>query len=484
MAFQPTGGSTYKLGASISSTDTSIRLASFTEPISNTPYTMANISSDIGYGTLSPQTASSEFISFSGITQNGDGSATLTGVIRGLSRSSPFSSSVTFKLPHSGQSIFILSDSPQEQKEFAIKRNAETIAGDWTFTGNTTFTVPPVSPSAPDASTTTKGYVKMSTAPALSTNPIAVGDNDSRVPTALVSTSAGAGDVGKTPKLNASGKIDSTMLIPTDVQVFTANGTWTKPTNAKAVRVITIGGGGAGAPGGNSVNAHASGGGGGARVINDFVESALTATVSVTVAAQSSGAGNMSSFGTYAYAFGGGTGISGSSIGAIGGAGGGSGGSGEAGNYTSNKGGFPALTTGQIGFAGAGAGGTTTTGLAAEWGGASGGGDSDSGTGGSSIFGAPGGGAGGKQNGAGSRGGQTGVITTGGGGVGGANGVQGTAGTSRSGSGICGDAGGGGGSGANGGAGGVPGAGGGAGGFNTGTGGVGARGEVIVITYF
>ena len=36
---------------------------------------------------------------------------------------------------------------------------------------------------APDASTTTKGIVKMSTAPASPTSPIAVGDNDPRVPT-------------------------------------------------------------------------------------------------------------------------------------------------------------------------------------------------------------------------------------------------------------------------------------------------------------
>ena len=40
---------------------------------------------------------------------------------------------------------------------------------------------------APDASTTTKGIVKMSTAPASPTSPIAVGDNDPRVPTTDIS---------------------------------------------------------------------------------------------------------------------------------------------------------------------------------------------------------------------------------------------------------------------------------------------------------
>lgn len=197
--FAPSGGSTYRLGASISSTDTSIRLASFLEPISGTPYTMALMNTDIAYGTIAPQTSQSEFISFTGITQNADGTATLTGVVRGLSRSYPFTTSATFKLPHSGQSTFILSDSPQEQTEYAIKRNAETVSGDWTFTGNTTFTVPPVSPATPDASTTTKGFVKTSVAPAVASNPIAVETTDPRVPVAYAVDSAGTDSYAITP---------------------------------------------------------------------------------------------------------------------------------------------------------------------------------------------------------------------------------------------------------------------------------------------
>jgi hypothetical protein len=59
---------------------------------------------------------------------------------------------------------------------------------------------------SPDASTTAKGISKLSSVPAVPTNPIAVGDNDARVPTAIVSTSSGAGDVGKVASLNASGQ--------------------------------------------------------------------------------------------------------------------------------------------------------------------------------------------------------------------------------------------------------------------------------------
>jgi hypothetical protein len=94
---------------------------------------MANIGTDIVYATIAPKTTSSEFISFTGITQNADGTATLTGVTRGLSRSTPFTESATFKLPHSGQSQLILSNSPQQINEYVTKRNAETVSGIKTF---------------------------------------------------------------------------------------------------------------------------------------------------------------------------------------------------------------------------------------------------------------------------------------------------------------------------------------------------------------
>jgi hypothetical protein len=109
----PTGGGTYKLASSISSTQTSIKLSSFKEPVSGTPYTMAYLNAGLEYATIDPQTTNSEFISFSGITQNSDGTATLTGVIRGLARSYPYTSQSVFQVTHSGQSNLILSNPPQ-----------------------------------------------------------------------------------------------------------------------------------------------------------------------------------------------------------------------------------------------------------------------------------------------------------------------------------------------------------------------------------
>lgn len=177
--FFPAGGQVYNLNASIGSTDTTITLSSFTEPVSNTPYTMAYFNSSIMFGTIGPRTTSSEFISFTGITQNLNGTATLTGVVRGLQKAYPYTTSATFKLPHSGQSAFILSDSPQVFDQYAALSNANE------FTGVNTFDVSPQVPTptnpndaadkayvdgiaisgSPDMSTTSKGVARASTSP-------------------------------------------------------------------------------------------------------------------------------------------------------------------------------------------------------------------------------------------------------------------------------------------------------------------------------
>lgn len=216
-SFNPTGGGTYRLGTSIGSTDSTIKLSSFKEPVSNTPYTMTMLNTDIGYGTLDPQTTKSEFISFTGITQNADGSASLTGVIRGLSKSYPYTASSTFRLPHAGQSIFILSDAPGLFNEYVTKRNIETISGAKTFTSTTTFasSTQGISPlldnelatkkyvddtaiaGSPIMTDTVQGIARLSTAAASATDPIVVGDNDTRLPTqdendALAGTSPSA----------------------------------------------------------------------------------------------------------------------------------------------------------------------------------------------------------------------------------------------------------------------------------------------------
>ena len=161
MALKVAGLGTYTLAGSISSTQTSITLSSFTVPITGTDVTMASMGTSIAYGTISPGTANSEFISFTGITQNSDGTATLTGVTRGLDKQSPYTTSSSFKRPHSGQAQFILSDSPNLWDSLAIKQNDETITGKYTFPNDANTPVIGASYVAPTTQTqvASKGYV-------------------------------------------------------------------------------------------------------------------------------------------------------------------------------------------------------------------------------------------------------------------------------------------------------------------------------------
>lgn len=124
--FNPTGGGTYRLQSSIGGSDTSLTLTSFKEPTSAIPYTMTYLNSSIEYATVEPQSNNKEFISFTGITQNSDGTATLTGLARGLGFSYPFTASTTLQQPHSGQSILILSNPPQLYNQFYNLGNVGT----------------------------------------------------------------------------------------------------------------------------------------------------------------------------------------------------------------------------------------------------------------------------------------------------------------------------------------------------------------------
>lgn len=129
MTYNPFGAQTYNLQSSISSTATEIVLSSFTEPVTGVPYTMVLLNTDIVYATIAPKTTSSEFVSFTGITQNSDGTATLTGVTRGLAKKYPFISDADYKLPHSGQAQFIISDAPQVFEKYAAIENDNVFTG-------------------------------------------------------------------------------------------------------------------------------------------------------------------------------------------------------------------------------------------------------------------------------------------------------------------------------------------------------------------
>lgn len=100
-----------------------------------------------------------------------------------------------------------------------------------------------------------------------------------------------------------------------NVQVYTANTTWTKPSGLKRVKVIVIGGGGSGG-GTSDSSSRGVGGGGGGGSIKIIEAASLGTTENVTVGAGGSAvtgnnngnSGGTSSFGTHCSASGGGGG--------------------------------------------------------------------------------------------------------------------------------------------------------------------------------
>ncbi len=338
-------------------------------------------------------------------------------------------------------------------------------------------------------------------------------------------------------KSNGSGTVSIGSCGDTKIQTYTADDTWTKPSDALLVIVQGWGGGGGGGggTGGSTAATRSGGGGGGGGAYNQKIISAsdLASSVSVEVGdggtagtAGSSGVGGVGGSGGStcfsSSAACGGTnyfitraGGGGSGSGTAGNGGGGGGGLGSAGavgsGATGGSGGTPAGASDAStdGFAGGGGGNSGTSagasaGNLAAWGGGGGGasttaGGAVSGEGGSAIRGAGAGGGGGSNpSGCASfRGGGDGGASSsgalGGGGTGAlAQGINGGAGADSTISSQNGGSGGGGaashcsGTGGTGGAGGIPGGGGGGGGAGAtttgGAGGVGARGELQVWT--
>lgn len=181
-AVYPVAGSTYYLAGTIGSSNTSITLSSFTEPVSGRELTIADFGT-IGYATIDPGSTKKEFISFTGVTQaSSSAQATLTGVTRGIGFTYPYASSSALTNPHSGGTALILSNSPIFYQQFASVSNTTTITGLWTFNSTVipqldTYIAPTLgtqfapktyvdsvaTSGAPNASLSTAGLVRLAT---------------------------------------------------------------------------------------------------------------------------------------------------------------------------------------------------------------------------------------------------------------------------------------------------------------------------------
>lgn len=168
-----------------------------------TTVTMTNFGNK-GFATIEPGNGTSEEqISFTGIVQNANGTATLTGVSTVLF-AAPYTETSGVAKSHPGGAVLVISNTSGFYNRFANTQDDETIAGLWTFPTSTNTPIIGASYSAPttDTQVATKKYVddtaiagapkatdsvygitRLSVAAASPTAPIAVGTNDNRVPT-------------------------------------------------------------------------------------------------------------------------------------------------------------------------------------------------------------------------------------------------------------------------------------------------------------
>lgn len=155
----------------LSSAAVSMVVSPYPVDLDGVALTMADFGT-VAYCTVDPKVSGfEEIISFTGITNNGNNTGTLTGLTRDLQSKYPYTGSGTGKT-HGSSATVVFSDNPQVYAQFAAKANDETITGSWTFS---TF---PVTPATPLATATAPGMTRLSVAPANALIPIAVGVND------------------------------------------------------------------------------------------------------------------------------------------------------------------------------------------------------------------------------------------------------------------------------------------------------------------
>ena len=136
-------------GAGAITGDVTLTLKSF-KTIDGVNLAMTDFGS-VGFGTLEPGNGTlEEQISFTGVTQNANGTATLTGVKTVLFLS-PYTATTGLAKTHAGSTVFVISNTSGFYNNLASKTDDETISGVWTFS---------TSPVVPTPTTATQAVNK------------------------------------------------------------------------------------------------------------------------------------------------------------------------------------------------------------------------------------------------------------------------------------------------------------------------------------
>lgn len=118
--------------APMSASATTCVVTPYPQDLEGVNLTMTDFGSNPTF-TVDPKiTDAEEICSFTGITDNGDGTATITGITRNLGAKSPYTTLGTGRV-HGSSSVLVFSDNPQMFNRLASKENDETITGSWTM---------------------------------------------------------------------------------------------------------------------------------------------------------------------------------------------------------------------------------------------------------------------------------------------------------------------------------------------------------------
>lgn len=149
-----------QLYVSLSAAGTSMTIVPYPTDLDGVKLTMSDFGT-LPTLTVDPKVAGvEEIISFTGIIDNGNNTATLTGLTRNLEGKSPYTASLLAARAHGSSATVVFSDNPQVYASFPAKNNDETILGNWTFVNS------PISLSATPASTTAIGNTRLTSTPA------------------------------------------------------------------------------------------------------------------------------------------------------------------------------------------------------------------------------------------------------------------------------------------------------------------------------
>lgn len=293
----------YLAGAGVTAVANTVQLTSMQTP-DGRPITMSMFGTT-GYGAIDPQTtAKIEDITFTGITQNLNGTATLTGVTRGNDFVYPYASTGSLQKSHSGGATFIITNTAGfYYNEFTMNNN------------NNLFTWPAASTSPAtrgyvdfvafngaaviNASTINKGVVQIATGAQAAATTVNGSTGSQLVLPAAIATSTynAATSVNVIPVTGAGGKIDpnffgslsSTTVIGStfafDIgkheQLITASSSWAIPNGIRTVYARIVGAGGNSA---GNTSCSASGGSGG--YSEGMIDVSATTSLAIVIGAQ------------------------------------------------------------------------------------------------------------------------------------------------------------------------------------------------------